>query len=164
MSLTIDLSARETRLLRLAAFSMLGQPRWRSEHAEGRAELLDVYDQTSSGLTLGTALRVEPGTVELLDSALRRLTSELKNYELLSTAAAGQRSGSMVEGFDEELERLFPEAASSRVEMDALVPELIALRRDFSQARRGLAEIAESQGKQGREGRRWWQFWRRERA
>ena len=163
MSLTIDLSARETRLLRLALFSMLGQPRWNSEHAdqEGRLELLDAYDQTASGLQLGTALRVEPETVELLDSALRRLTSELKNYELLAGAAAGQRSGSMVEGFDEELADLFPEAAADRAELDALLPELIGLRRDFSQARRGLAEMAAGSREEGERARRWWQFWRR---
>lgn len=163
MSLTIDLSARETRLLRLAVFSMLGTPRWKSERADpgGRLALLDAYDQTASGLTLGTALRVEPETVELLDSALRRLTSELKNYELLSAAAAGQRSGSMIEGFDEELVDLFPEVRAGREELDALLPQLIELRRDFSQASRGLVEMADRLERSTAPGVPWWKFWQR---
>ena len=161
MTLTIDLSGRESRLLRLAVFEMLGHPRWRSDRAEGRGDLVDVYQQTSAAGDDGLALRVEPVTVDLLDSALRRLTSELKNYELLSSAAAGERSGSMVEGFDEELEKLFPGVASDRAEMDRLMPDLLALRRDFSQANKRLAEMAEERSAEAGSGSPWWQFWRR---
>lgn len=161
MSLTIDLSPTEARLLQLAVFEMLGHPRWQSESAPGRDGLLDVYQQTSAAGEGGLVLRVEPDTVDLLDSALRRLTSELKNYELLSSAAAGERSGSMVEGFDSELGRLFPIAATDRAEMDRLMPELLALRRDFSRTSKGLAEMAEQRPGEGKSGPSRWQFWRR---
>jgi hypothetical protein len=161
MAVTIDLSPQEARLLRLAVFEMLGHPRWRSEQTAGRQGLVDAYEQTSAVGDGGVALRVEPDTIDLLDSALRRLTSELKNYELLSSAAAGERSGSMVEGFDEELEKLFPGVASDRAEMDRLMPDLLALRRDFSQANKRLAEMAEERSAEAGSGSRRWQFWRR---
>jgi hypothetical protein len=163
MPLTIDLSAREAGLMRLAVLRMLGDPRWGSERASQgrRSELQAVYEQTqNSDAGEALALQVEPQTVELLDSALRRLTSELKNYDLLSAAGGGERDASMVAGFDEELSRLFPEAVADRAEMDRLVPEVIALRRDFSRTRESLVELAETTEREAGKVRPWWQFWR----
>ena len=144
MAVTIDLDEREARLLQLGVFYMLGHPRWRSEAATGgrRTELVAVYEQLEkrSPEGQGLALKVEPETLLLLDSALARVMPELKTYGMLAAAAAGKREASTVEGFDEELVRLFPSTAEDPGALDELLPHLMTLRRDFGRAARVLRD------------------------
>jgi hypothetical protein len=172
MAVTVDLDQREAKLLQLGVFYMLGHPRWRSEAATGgrRAELVAVYEQLEEGSTegQGLALRVEPETLLLLDSALARVMPELKTYGMLAAAAAGKRDASTVEGFDEELVRLFPSTAEDARALDELLPHLMTLRRDFGRAARVLRDDGGKQPDGGSpesanasEQRRKWQFWRR---
>jgi hypothetical protein len=175
VAVTIDLDQREARLLQLGVFYMLGHPRWQSDGATAgrRSELVAVYEQLGSASPEDQrlALRVEPDTLLLLDSALARVMPELKTYGMLTAAAAGKRGASTVEGFDEELARLFPATSEDPLALDDLLPHLMTLRRDFGRAagvlrddtadvdrgRQGApAESAEDSG-QGRK----WQFWKR---
>lgn len=166
MPLTIDLDEGERRLLRLEVFYMLGHPRWQSDRATAgrREELVAVYRQIRDGVPNVTGpLSVEPQTVALLDSALGRVMPELKTFGMLAAAAAGKRDASMVEGFDAELEELFPATAGDPGKIEDLLPGLMRLRRDFARASRRLAEMeAEQRATDAAATRKpTWRFWRR---
>ncbi|MPZ23008.1 MAG: hypothetical protein GEU28_05575 [Dehalococcoidia bacterium] len=160
MAVSIDLADRESRLLQLAVFYLLGHPRWQSDRATGgrRQELLDVQAQLEA--RTGT-LRVNTSSVALLDSALGRVLPELKTYDMLAAASAGKRDASTVEGFDEEMRRLFPESASNPDWIDDALPELVELRRDFARTARQIKSSPATEAPSGQSDAPKWQFWKR---
>lgn len=161
MALTLSLAASEARLLYLAITYLLGHPRWRSEFAPKPEQqyLHGLLAQLEPCLDAGEGpleLRTEPPAFDLLESALLRVTNELKSYPMLKMASGEERPVSTVPGFDEVLNRLYPALQHDPSGVEELAAALVALRRDVQRAKQEVASAPHAaERRRHRRGRFW---------
>jgi hypothetical protein len=151
---TVQLPNVEARLAFLAIQHHLARPGSELDPETGGPQ---EHGLAEIGRALERQLEQAAATVELSEHQRERLilaiavaVNELKAYPLL---AGG---GSVAPGFDEVLQRLFPEGAEEPEEASQLVVHLVALRRRLADA--ALAPSAAGADPPSRS-RPWWRFW-----
>ncbi len=166
VSFALHLSEQQVRVVYLAVGYHLARPGSEidpdtlQEYKHGLRELPPALEQLLGQEEASLALT--PLQLLRLDTALLSIINELKSYPLLDTVAGTSgRPRSLAPGFDELLQRLFPQVAQEPEYALTVAEEALHLHRGLRPHLERARELLSAEGEKRSPQRPRWQFWRR---